>query len=137
MLGRDDAFERRLDHLPRRGRDHEEREPVAVDAALEELDQRRNVAAQPDPPAGLLEVLAADAAELGIVADQVGQLPALLHQVARAPGRRPSPGNPDAPISSLSTSPESLKLRVWSKSDATRKCLRKQPVVIVPPLACT
>ena len=52
--------------------------------AFEELDQRRNVVAQANPPAGLLEVLAAHAAELGIVAEQVGQLPSLLHEIAAA-----------------------------------------------------
>ena len=55
---------------------------MTVDAALEEVDQRRDVAAQPDPPPGLDQVLAPDAAELGVVTDQVGQLAALLHQVA-------------------------------------------------------
>ena len=38
--------------------------------------------AQPDAPAGLLEMLATHAAELRIVADQVRELAPLLHQVA-------------------------------------------------------
>jgi len=52
------------------------------DAALQQIDQRRNVAAQANPPAGFLQVLATDAAELGIVADQIRQLPTLLDQIA-------------------------------------------------------
>jgi len=35
----------------------------------------------------------------------------------------------EAPISSLRTTPESLKLRVWSKSDANRKCFFATVVV--------
>ena len=74
--------ERRLDDLARRRRDDEEREPVPVDAALEKVDERRDVAAQPHAPAGFLEVLAPHAAELRIVANQVGELAALLDEVA-------------------------------------------------------
>ena len=94
---------------------------MPVEAALEEVDERRDVAAQPHAPAGLLEVLAPHAAKLRVVANQVGELAALLHEVA---AREPVDLllESDTPSSSLSTTPESLKLRVWSKSDATRKC---------------
>ena len=54
----------------------------ALQPAIQELDQRRNVVAQPDPPAGLHQMLAAHAAEFRVVTNQVGQLAPLLHQVA-------------------------------------------------------
>jgi hypothetical protein len=66
-------------------------------------------------------VLAPNATELRIVANQVRQFPALLHEVGG--------GEPlnlalksVTPIRSLRIWPESLKLSVWSKSDARRKC---------------
>ena len=55
---------------------------VPVDATREELDERRDVAPQPHATARLLEVLAPHAAELRIVANQICQLAALLHEVA-------------------------------------------------------
>ena len=55
---------------------------MAVEAPVEELDQRRDVAPQPDQPARLDQVLAPDAAELGVVPNQVGQLATLLHEIA-------------------------------------------------------
>ena len=79
--------ERRLDHFARRRRDHEEREPAALEAALEQLDERRNVAAQPHPPARLPRCSRPHAAKLGIVADQIGQLAALLDEVAAGQAR--------------------------------------------------
>ena len=82
----DDSVERGEDHLARRRRNHEEGEADPVDPARHEFDQRRNVVAQADAPAGLLEMLATHPAELGVVADQVGQFAPLLHQVrARQP----------------------------------------------------
>src|SRR5574339_214952 len=74
VLGRDDAVERRLDDFPRRRGDDEEGETVAVDAAIEEIDERRDAAAQAHAPARLLEVLATHAAKLRIVTNQVGEL---------------------------------------------------------------
>ena len=50
--------------------------------AIEEVDQRRDVVPQPDQPARLDQVLTPDAAELGVVPNQVGQLAALLHEIA-------------------------------------------------------
>ena len=83
MIGGHGALERRLHHFLRRRRDHEERELEPVEAALEKVHERGDVAAQPDAPAGFDEVLAAHAPELRIVANQVRQLAALLHEVAR------------------------------------------------------
>ena len=84
---------------------------MAVDAALQQIDERRDVAPQPDAPAGLLEVLAPDAAELRVVTNQIGQLPALLDQIA---SREPfdllvKAGGADQ---LAQHSPESLKLSV-------------------------
>ena len=101
----------------------------AVEAALEELDQRRNVAGAAARAAGLDQVLAPDAAELGIVANQVGELAPLLDEVAPGQAVDLLLETRGAPSSSLRTSPESLKLSVWSKSDATRKCRRTGHVV--------
>ena len=82
--------ERRLDHLARRGRDDEEREPVTLDAAREEIDELRNVVLQPDAAAGLDQVLAPDAAKLRIVPDQIRELSALMDEIAAPPVPRPS-----------------------------------------------
>ena len=82
VIGRDDAGERRLNHLARCRRNHEEREPVAVDALREHVDERGDVAAQPDPAPCLFEVLAAHAAKLRVVADEICELAALMHEVA-------------------------------------------------------
>ena len=122
VLGRDDACERRLNHLARRRRDDEEREPMPVDARA-----RGN---RPAPgcccaagPAGPSR-RGARGARRGTPDRAESGRPA-RRPAARdcsAPARPPSPGNREAPISSLRTSPESLKLSVWSKSDATRKC---------------
>ena len=55
---------------------------MPLDAAIEKVDERRDVAAQAHAAPGLVEVLAPDAAELRIVTNQVGELAALLDQVA-------------------------------------------------------
>ena len=60
----------------------QEREAVLVEAALEKIDERGNVAAQPHVAPGLGQVLAPNAAELRIVTNEIGQLPTLLHQIA-------------------------------------------------------
>ena len=55
---------------------------MPVDAAVEQVHERRYVAAQAHAAAGLLEVLAPDAPEFRVVTNQVRQLAALLDQVA-------------------------------------------------------
>ena len=55
---------------------------MPVDAAVEKTDQRRDVAAEPYAAARLFEVLATHAAKLRVVTNEVGQLAALLHEVA-------------------------------------------------------
>ncbi len=49
---------------------------------VEKVDERLDVAAQPNAPSGLLEVLAPHAPELRVVTNQVRQLAPLLDQVA-------------------------------------------------------
>ena len=71
-----------MDQFARRGRNHKEREPVTVGAAFETLDQGRNVRSQAHELARLDQMLAPHPTELGIVADQIRQLAALLDQVA-------------------------------------------------------
>src|SRR5205814_9156244 len=65
------------------GRDHEEREAMVFQPAVQQLHQQRDVLAQPHAAPRLHEVLAAHAPELRVVANEVGQLSALLHEVAR------------------------------------------------------
>ncbi len=55
---------------------------MAVEASIEELDQRRDVVPQPHQPARLDQVLTPDAAELRVVPNQVRQLATLLHEIA-------------------------------------------------------
>jgi hypothetical protein len=55
---------------------------MAVEPACEDVDERRDVAAKTDAAAGLLEMLAAHAAELRIVPDEIRELAPLLYQIA-------------------------------------------------------
>ena len=85
---------------------------MPVDAAVEEVDQRRNVAAQAHAAAGLFEVLATHATELRVVPNEVGELAALLHEVA---ARQPVDLFLEAATRRSARSarrPESLKLSV-------------------------
>src|SRR4029078_12829774 len=78
----DDPRQRRLDHLAGRSRDHEEREPAALEPAVQELDERPDVMAKADPPARLHQVLAPNPAEFGIMPNQVRELAPLMNEVA-------------------------------------------------------
>ena len=78
ILGHD-AFERRLNHFLRRGRDHVKHEPVAVDV-FQQMRQQADVLFQPDALPDLDQVLFADAAVLRVVEQQVGEFSSLLHQ---------------------------------------------------------
>ena len=77
-----DPGERGLYDLAGRRRDDEERESMPVDAAFEQVHERRQVAPQTHATARFLEVLAPDAAELGVVANQIRELAALVDHVA-------------------------------------------------------
>jgi hypothetical protein len=122
VIGGHDAGQRRLDHFLRRGGDDEKRELHPVQSAGEEVDERLDAAAQPDAPAGLGQMLGPDAAKRGIVPDQIRKLPSLMDQVAR--GKAVDLALKIRHAEQVAQDlPESLKLRVWSKSEATRKCL--------------
>ena len=82
VLRRHDAFESGHDDFAGRRRHHVERELVAIDAALEEFDERRQTLLEAYALAGFDEMFAAHAAELRIVADEIGELAALLHEMA-------------------------------------------------------
>ena len=99
-----------------------ERELDALDAPLQEVEQLGDVLLQAHAAARLDEVLPPDAPEVRVVTDEVRELAALVDQVATARARPPGARSRDAPSNWASVAPESLKLSVWSKSDATRKC---------------
>jgi hypothetical protein len=119
MVRWNDALERGLDHRSWRGRDDVEREAILVGTDLETFDEALDVFLQSHLLPRLDQMLAADAPELGIAAKEVCELRPLLHEVI---SERPATFSRkfDTPISSLRTSPESLKLNVWSKSLAMR-----------------
>ena len=75
-------LEGRLDDLPGRRRDDEEGEAVPLDAPVQELDEGGDVVLQSHAASGFGQVLGSNASELGIVADEVRQLAALLDEVA-------------------------------------------------------
>src|SRR5258707_3598887 len=77
-----DAVERRNNDFFRRGGNHEEGKAVARQAPLQKIDQRRDLAFEPDPPSRLDQVLAAHAAKLRVVANEVGKFSALLNEIA-------------------------------------------------------
>ena len=67
-----DAFERRLNHLDRRGGQDIEIEVVAIDSAIENLVEQIDLLFQSHPFAGLIEVLAANfAVKFRIVQQQI------------------------------------------------------------------
>ena len=74
VRGLDDSLERRLNDFFRRGGDDEELEVIAVDAARETLGQQVDVRLEADAAADLHEVLAAHAAVLGVVQEEVREL---------------------------------------------------------------
>ena len=80
--GRHDSVQRRDDYVPRRRRDDMEGCRDAVDAVREQRDELRDGALQAYPPAGLDQVLTAHAAKIRVVPDEVGELAALLHEIA-------------------------------------------------------
>src|SRR5690606_27828908 len=82
VFRRHDALERGDHDFARRGGYDVERERDAVDAALEEVDEGAQSTLETHALAGFGEVFATHAAVFGIVTDQVGELTALLHQVA-------------------------------------------------------
>ena len=122
MIGRDDAVERGLDHFLGGGGHDEERELEPVQAAVQEIDELGNAAAQAHAPARFRGVLAADTPERRIVANQIRELPALLDQVARR-----QPVNLALEIRYAEQVAQDLPGIVEAEGlievDATRKCL--------------
>src|SRR3989442_1734292 len=75
------TLERGLNDGFRRRGDHEERKADPLGAALQELDKVLDVLLQAHPLARLDQMLLTHTAELRVVAEQVGELGALLHEV--------------------------------------------------------
>ena len=67
-------------HLLRRRGDYVKREVVAV-KILQQIGQDRDVFLEADALAGFNEMFFADAAQVGIVEQEIGQFPALLDEV--------------------------------------------------------
>ena len=80
VVGGHDAFERGLDHFFGRGGDDVEIEFVSFQA-VQELREQADVGLEADAFAGFDEMLATDAAVLGVVQNQVGEFASLLDQM--------------------------------------------------------
>ena len=81
VIGRNDALERRLDDFLGRGGDDVEMEFVTLRQIVEGAREKRDVVLQADALAGLNEMVAADAAEIRVVENEVAKLRALLDEV--------------------------------------------------------
>ena len=81
VIGRNDAFERRLDDFLRRGGDDVEMKFVTLRQIVEDAREKCDVVFQADALAGLNEMIAADAAEIRVVENQIAKLRALLDEV--------------------------------------------------------
>src|SRR2546425_12624617 len=76
-----EALQGRLDDRLRRGRNDVEREAMAVEAAVQYLDEPPNILLQANSLSRTDQMLSTNATEFGIVPQQVGQLGALLYKV--------------------------------------------------------
>src|SRR5258708_11934338 len=85
VFGRYYSGKRRDDDFARSCRYYKKREPIPFRAALHEVDERRNRALEADTTASLDKMFTPYAAKFRIVTDQIGQLAALLHEIA--PGK--------------------------------------------------
>src|SRR6202158_300976 len=82
VVRRHDASQRRRDDLAgRRGYD-EERKAVPIDTPAQEVNQSRNRALESNTAPRLDQVLVANTAEFRVVADEIREFSALLHQIA-------------------------------------------------------
>jgi len=79
--GGDDPLEGRLDDLLGGGRDHVEREAVALDPLLQQAYEQLDVLLEADALPDLHQVLAPHAAVIRVVPQQIRELPALLDEV--------------------------------------------------------
>src|SRR5271154_2152385 len=81
VLRGNDAFEGRLDNLLRGGGDNVEMKVVALGKSVENACEKGDVVLEADALAGGNEVVAADAAEFGIVENEIAEFRALLDEV--------------------------------------------------------
>src|SRR5690349_1060506 len=82
VIGRHDSFQRRMDHLDWRSRDHVKLKLIPFDAAGKNLRQELYVVLEANLFSDFVKVsLAHLGVELRIVQQQIGKLRALLHQV--------------------------------------------------------
>jgi len=81
VIRRNDALERRLNNLLRRGGDYVEMEFIAIREILERAGEERYVVLQADALAGLDEMLSPHAAEIRVMQNEIAQLGALLDEV--------------------------------------------------------
>src|SRR6476661_2283291 len=80
-LWRNDPIECRIDHLLRRGGNDVEVEAIAVDAALEAIGEHVDVPLESNASSDVDQIIAAHAAKLRIVTEQIGELGSRLHEV--------------------------------------------------------
>src|SRR6266704_2706312 len=81
VIGRNDALERRLDNFLGRGGDDVEMKFVTLRQIVEGAREKCDVVFQADALAGLNEMVAADAAEIRVMENQIAKLRALLDEV--------------------------------------------------------
>jgi len=81
VIGRHDAFQRRLDDLLRRRGDDVKRELVAVGKFFEGARKKIDIVLQTDALARFDQMFAPHAAKIRIMKNQVREFGALLHQV--------------------------------------------------------
>src|SRR5882724_9846926 len=81
VVRRNDALERRLDDLLRRGGDYVEMKLVAVSEIFERARKKRNVVLQADALTGIYKMLAAYPTKFRVVQDEVAEFRALLDEV--------------------------------------------------------
>jgi hypothetical protein len=80
-LAGDDVCQCRLDHLLGSGRNHVEREPIAINALLDKAREPIDVFFEPNPLSDLDQVRLAHTPICRVVSQQVSQLSAFLHEV--------------------------------------------------------
>src|SRR4030095_8528219 len=89
VIRRDDAFERRLNHLFRRRRDDVKRKVITFDPLAQYFRQQTDVLLEPDTLTSFDQMLFANAAEFGIVQQQISKLASLLRKVDPRHSRDP------------------------------------------------
>src|SRR5439155_14330340 len=87
VLRRRNSFESGADHFPRSGRNHTKLEANTVPVSIEKFREQLYVVLQSDSPARFNKVLAPNTSKLRIMAQQVCQFRALMHQVGTGQAR--------------------------------------------------